>query len=180
VKAEFCRHPRRPADSTLGCMCIRVTGRPMEQWSASRAFSNSKIVNLQWSMSAVTGMKAIYPAMRSRALGLILAVFILLTRSFARAAVKSGSNGELKVTVTVVSSVGITIGPNGEQRVVVANAPELQREFESMFRSSDTSRKLITTKTDILKPNYIDSAIHPDGKHSEGKHSDSKPIRRRR
>jgi hypothetical protein len=76
--------------------------------------------------------------------------------------------------------VGITIGPNGEQRVVVANAPELQREFESMFRSSDTSRKLITTKTDILKPNYIDSAIHPDGKHSEGKHSDSKPIRRRR
>jgi hypothetical protein len=172
VKAEFCRHPRRPADSTPGCMCIRVTGRPMEQWNASSAFSNSKIVNLQWSMRAVTGMKAIYPAMRSRALGLILAVFILLTRSFARAAVKSGSNGELKVTVTVVSSVGITIGPNGEQRVVVANAPDLQHEFESMFRTSDSPRTLVG-RISILKP-----SIHSESKHSESKRSDSKPIRR--
>jgi hypothetical protein len=120
----------------------------------------------------VTGMKAIYPAMRSRALGLILAVFILLTRSFARAAVKSGSNGELKVTVTVVSSVGITIGPNGEQRVVVANAPDLQHEFESMFRTSDSPRTLVG-RISILKP-----SIHSESKHSESKRSDSKPIRR--
>lgn len=116
----------------------------------------------------MTAMTAKYVAMRSWALLLILAVFILLTRSFASAAGKSGSNGELRVTVTVVSSVGIMIGPNGEQRVVVANAPDLQREFESMFRTSDTPRTL-ATKTDILKPHYI---------LSDTKHSDSKPIRR--
>jgi hypothetical protein len=103
-------------------------------------------------------------AKRSRALLLILAIFILLTRSLASAAVKSGGNGELRVTVTVVSSVGIMFGPDGEQRVVVANAPDLQREFEAMFRTSDTPRTLVS-KTHILKPHYI--------------HSGSKPIQRR-
>jgi len=112
--------------------------------------------------------------MRSWALLLILTVFILLTRSFASAAVKSGGNGELRVTVTVVSSVGIMIGPDGEQRVVVANAPDLQREFESMFRTSDTPGTLVT-KAHILKPRYIQW----DSKHSDSKHSDRKPIRRR-
>jgi hypothetical protein len=122
-------------------------------------------------MRAVTGLMARCLAMRSWALFLIIAVFILLTRSFASAAVKSGSNGELRVTATVVSSVGIMIGPNGEQRVVVANAPELQREFESMFRTSDTPGTLVT-KTHILKPHYI----HSDSKHSDSKHSDSKHL----
>jgi hypothetical protein len=130
-------------------------------------------------MRAVTGLMAKCLAMRSWALFLILAVFILLTRSFASAAVKSGSNGELRVTATVVSSVGIMIGPNGEQRVVVANAPELQREFESMFRTSDTLGTLVT-KTHILKPHHINSdSKHSDSKHSDSKHSDSKTIRRR-
>ena len=109
-------------------------------------------------------LTANYEAMRSRALLLILAVFILLTRSVASAAAKGGGNGELRVTVTVVSSIGIVLGPNGEQRVVVANAPSLQREFEAMFRTSDTPQTLVT-KTHILKPHYI--------------HSGSKPIQRR-
>jgi hypothetical protein len=119
-------------------------------------------------MTAVTGLTAQYAAMRSWALLLILAIFMPLTTSSASAAVKSGGNGELKVTVTVVSSVGIMFGPNGEQRVVVANAPDLQREFEAMFRTSEIPGTLVT-KTQILKPHYI---------HADSKHSDSKPIRR--
>ncbi len=119
-------------------------------------------------MRIVIGMRAQYFAMRTWALLLILAVFILLTRGFASAAVKSAGNGELKVTVTVVSSVAIMIGPNGEQRLVVANAPDLQCEFEAMFRTSDIPGTLVT-KAHILKPRYI---------HAVSKHSDSKPIRR--
>jgi hypothetical protein len=62
---------------------------------------------------------------------------------------------------------------------VVANAPELQREFESMFRTSDTPGTLVT-KTHILKPHHINSdSKHSDNKHSDSKHSDSKTIRRR-
>ena len=95
-------------------------------------------------MIAVTSVRVKYLAMRSWALLLIFAVFILLTGRFSSAAVKSGSNGELTVTVTVVSSVGIVIGPNGEQKMMVANAPDLQREFESMFRTSDSPRTLVT------------------------------------
>jgi hypothetical protein len=121
----------------------------------------------------VTSLRATYVAMLSRALLLILAVFILLTRSSASAAVKSGGNGELKVTVTIVSSMGIMIGPNGEQRVVVANAPDLQREFEAMFRTSETPGTLVT-KAHMLKRRYI----HANIKHADSKHSDSKPIRR--
>ena len=124
-------------------------------------------------MRAVTGVRAQYVAMRSWALILILTVFILLTRSSASAAVKSGGNGELRVTVTVVSSVGIMIGPDGKQRVVVANAPDLQREFEAMFRTSDTPGTPVT-KAHMLKPHYIQW----DSKHSDRKHSGSKPIRR--
>jgi hypothetical protein len=33
------------------------------------------------------------------------------------------AQGQLTVTATVVSSVGIVIGPNGERMLVVANAP---------------------------------------------------------
>jgi hypothetical protein len=92
-------------------------------------------------MRTVVDVSANYLAMRSSGLLLIFAIFILLTGSFASAAVKNGSSGELRVTVTVVSSVGIIIGPNGEQRVVVANAPDLQREFEAMFPSSPRPSK---------------------------------------
>ena len=105
-------------------------------------------------MRAVTGVRAKYVAMRSWALLLIFAVFILLTRSSASAAVKSGGNGELRVTVTVVSSVGIMIGPNGEQRVVVANAPDLQREFEAMFRNADTPQT-VRAKTHFVKTHFV-------------------------
>jgi hypothetical protein len=129
-------------------------------------------------MTVVTGLTAQYVAMRSWALLLIFAVFILLTRSSASAAVKSGGNGELRVTVTVVSSVGIMFGPNGEQRVVVANAPDLQREFESMFRTSENPGTLVT-KAQISKPHYIQSEPkQSDSKDSKTRHSDSKPIRR--
>ena len=121
----------------------------------------------------MSSLRATYVAMRSWALLFILTVFILLTRSLASAAVKSGGNGELRVTVTVVSSVGIMFGPDGEQRVVVANAPDLQREFEAMFRTSETAGTLVS-KAHMLKPHYI----HADTKHSDSKHSDSKPIRR--
>jgi hypothetical protein len=120
-------------------------------------------------MRAVTGVRAKYVAMRSWALLLILAVFILLTRSVASAAAgKSGGNGELRVTVTVVSSVGIMIGPNGEQRVVVANAPDLQREFEAMFRNADTPQtvrakthfvKTHFVKTDFVKTHFVKNAL---------------------
>jgi len=126
-------------------------------------------------MSAVTGVKAKYAAMRFWALLLIFAVLIFLTRGYASAAAKSSGNGELRVTVTVVSSVGIIFGPDGEERVVVANAPDLQREFEAMFRSSDIAGTPVT-KAYMLKPRYI----HAETKHSDSKHSDSKPIRRRR
>jgi len=40
-----------------------------------------------------------------------------------RIADSKSAQGSLTVTATVVSSVGIVIGPNGEQVLVVANAP---------------------------------------------------------
>jgi hypothetical protein len=36
--------------------------------------------------------------------------------------VAGGDEGRLTVTATVVSSVGLVVGPDGEQRLVVANA----------------------------------------------------------
>jgi hypothetical protein len=36
----------------------------------------------------------------------------------------SGGEGHLTVTATVVSSVGLVVGPDGEQRMVVANAAD--------------------------------------------------------
>lgn len=35
---------------------------------------------------------------------------------------RSGAEGRLTVTATVVSSVGLVMGPDGEQRIIVANA----------------------------------------------------------
>jgi hypothetical protein len=35
-----------------------------------------------------------------------------------------GAQGNLTVTVTVVASVGVVIGPDGEQRLIVANAAD--------------------------------------------------------
>jgi hypothetical protein len=35
---------------------------------------------------------------------------------------KSGAEGRLTVTATVVSSVGLVVGTDGEQRIIVANA----------------------------------------------------------
>jgi hypothetical protein len=42
----------------------------------------------------------------------------------ARAGVAGGAEGSLTVTLTVVSSVGLVVGPYGEQRLVVANAAD--------------------------------------------------------
>ncbi|HEY2392482.1 MAG TPA: hypothetical protein VGK22_15005 [Candidatus Angelobacter sp.] len=39
-----------------------------------------------------------------------------------RTGVAGGAEGHLTVTATVVSSVGLVVGPDGEQRLVVANA----------------------------------------------------------
>ena len=39
-----------------------------------------------------------------------------------RAGVAAGAEGRLSVTLTVVSSVGLVVGPDGEQRLIVANA----------------------------------------------------------
>lgn len=41
-----------------------------------------------------------------------------------RAGVTGGAEGRLTVTATVVSSVGLVVGPDGEQRLVVANAAD--------------------------------------------------------
>jgi hypothetical protein len=37
---------------------------------------------------------------------------------------RAGAEGRLTVTATVVSSVGLVMGPDGEQRMIVANAAD--------------------------------------------------------
>lgn len=37
---------------------------------------------------------------------------------------RAGANGALRVSATVVGSVSVVFGPDGTQRVVVANAPD--------------------------------------------------------
>jgi hypothetical protein len=46
------------------------------------------------------------------------------------------SHGELTVTATVVASIALIIGPNGEQKYIVANAPDLERELSIMMAAN--------------------------------------------
>jgi hypothetical protein len=57
----------------------------------------------------------------------VFAVGVLLggAQSFAQQpmlSAKGGAEGRLTVTATVVSSVGLVVGPGGEQQIIVANA----------------------------------------------------------
>lgn len=52
------------------------------------------------------------------------------------------AQGTLTVTATVVSSVGVLIGPNGEQVLVVANAPA----------ERDSTMVLIAVQTELFVP----------------------------
>jgi hypothetical protein len=55
-----------------------------------------------------------------------LFLVFLACNSLAQAQVRGGTSaqGTLTVTVTVVTSVGVITGPNGEQKVVIANAAD--------------------------------------------------------
>lgn len=67
------------------------------------------------------------------------AVILLLTLmassvGYGSTSGKNGSNqGDLTVTATVVASMTVVIGPNGEQTYIVANAPGLQRELSAIM-----------------------------------------------
>jgi hypothetical protein len=62
--------------------------------------------------------------------GFLLLFSILLWQASAHAqqaaggGAHAGAQGTLAVTATVVASVGVAIGPDGEQHVFIANAPD--------------------------------------------------------
>jgi hypothetical protein len=60
-----------------------------------------------------------------------LVAALLCSSGFAQS-VKSAAAGELTVTATVTGSVALLIGSNGEQTVVVANAPADRAALLSM------------------------------------------------
>lgn len=90
--------------------------------------------------SNVTGWKTSFSGMQSQSSGhslmyrckrlfRVVAAALLLCGMHALAqqpgrayASRGGAQGELTVTATVVSSVGLMIGQNGEQRITIANA----------------------------------------------------------
>lgn len=49
--------------------------------------------------------------------------------------------GELTVTATVVSSVGVMIGPNGEQILIVANAPDFVQDSALSHPKADKNKR---------------------------------------
>lgn len=64
------------------------------------------------------------------------------------------AQGSLTVTATVVSSVGLVIGPDGEQRLIVANAADPADNVSFLQRTqavSLTPRSTSPDKSDILK-----------------------------
>ncbi|MGC2697912.1 MAG: hypothetical protein WA738_19165 [Candidatus Angelobacter sp.] len=58
------------------------------------------------------------------------------------------SRGDLSVTATVVASVGLEIGPDGKQRLVVANASDPRDNVSRLVASGNQ----LTTQTDPKKP----------------------------
>jgi len=51
------------------------------------------------------------------------------------------AQGQLTVTATVVSSVGLVIGPNGERVLVVANAPAGKDSLTARSKIRDSARE---------------------------------------
>jgi hypothetical protein len=64
----------------------------------------------------------------------------------ARAGIVGGAEGSLTVTLTVVSSVGLVVGPDGEQRLVVANAADPRDNISRL----DTIAVKLTPVTDAV------------------------------
>ncbi len=52
-----------------------------------------------------------------------LVAALLWSSGFAQNAVKSAAEGKLTITATVTGSVALVIGSNGEQTLIVVNAP---------------------------------------------------------
>jgi hypothetical protein len=80
---------------------------------------------------------------------------------------RGSAQGELTVMATVVSSVGLTLGPNGEQRITLANAADA-RDNVSHFQSVAFERltpKEASRKTRPHRPNkksrFTQSLIGP-------------------
>jgi hypothetical protein len=69
--------------------------------------------------------------------------------SMVHAGRSGAAEGNLTVTATVVSSVGLVIGPDGEQRLIVANAAD----------PSDNVSRLETARMVTLTSNPDSSAI---------------------
>ncbi len=65
------------------------------------------------------------------------------------AGASGAAQGNLTVTVTVVASVGVVIGPDGEQRLIVANAAD----------PADNVSRLQTVRTVALTSNTVSSMV---------------------
>ncbi|MGC2697021.1 MAG: hypothetical protein WA738_14650 [Candidatus Angelobacter sp.] len=55
---------------------------------------------------------------------LLLGINAFAQQVFASAGAKPSAQGQLTVTATVVSSVGLIVGPDGVQRMIFANAAD--------------------------------------------------------
>jgi hypothetical protein len=76
---------------------------------------------------------------RTLTLGCWFFAVVLLNTTFLSAPVaaqapgnRASAQGSLTVTLTVVSSVGVVTGPDGEQRIIVANAADPKDNVSSL------------------------------------------------
>ncbi len=65
--------------------------------------------------------------------GLLLCGLHAFAQQSILSSAKGGAEGRLTVTATIVSSVGLVVGPDGEQRMIVANAVD-PRDNVSRFQ----------------------------------------------
>ena len=70
---------------------------------------------------------------------------------------RPSAQGELTVTATVVSSVGVEIGPDGEQRIVVANAVDPRDNVSRLRTVNEKQDKLVFQG---LKPLNIERSLY--------------------
>ena len=88
----------------------------------------------------------------------ISAVSVLLwgMQAFAQQPVfssaKNGAEGRLTVTATVVSSVGLVVGPDGEQKVVLVNAADPKDNVSRLQSVVTVQMATVTGSSEHEKP----------------------------